>query len=67
MVKLNIKKLLGLRNLNCISEQELKDDLNNFEKKDFIDFLTALPKENLAYLFEEAQKIEGKEDEELNF
>ena len=65
MVKLNIKKFLGLKSLNAITNKELKSELDKFDKKEFIDFLTEIPKENISFLFEESKEEENEETEDI--
>jgi hypothetical protein len=62
MVEITIKKLLGLKSLNAITEQEFETDIKAFEKKDFIDFLNSIPKENISFLFQEEDKEEEQEE-----
>lgn len=65
MVELNIKKLLGLKSLNAITEKEFKSELDTKEKKDFIEFLSSIPKDNIPYLFSEEEEKEKEEEEEF--
>jgi hypothetical protein len=64
MVQITIKKLLGLKGINAITEKELKDELNSFEKQDFIEFLTSIPKSSISFLFEEQLEGEIKDNNE---
>lgn len=66
MVEITIKKLLGLKGLNAISDIELKKDLDTFSKKDLIDFLMEIPKDNISFLFQEQESYNAEGEEEVS-
>lgn len=62
MVELNIRKLLALKSLNELKDDELKSELDKYKKEDFIKFLCEIPKDNIAFLFEEETEEETEEE-----
>lgn len=66
MAELTIKRLLGLKGINAVTEKEFEADLSSFQKKDFIEFLVSIPKDNIQFLFNEEQPDQEEEKDDMD-